>query len=119
GDHIVSDVRNAQARGMYALRTPRAVDSLRKDAGFRAIYPPSTSGGAGRSAMAGLTALRFFDRVTTQSPSTFRADPSFVGYAAIGPLYVGFALWLLRMTKHEGVRKLYFLSREGYLLKEI
>jgi hypothetical protein len=41
-----------------------------------------------------------------------------LGYDIIGPLCFGFANWLVDQAKEQGIRDLYFLSRDGWLLKK-
>jgi len=41
------------------------------------------------------------------------------GYTLAGPLLVGFAQWLLEVSRQDGIQKLYFLSREGRIIKAI
>ncbi|WP_144709004.1 HAD-IA family hydrolase, partial [Aminobacter sp. J15] len=120
GDHIVADVRNAQSRGMTAIRTPRAIDLLKRSPGFKEIYGTSSGGNVTRSAIVGLTARQLFDRAFDETNSaTFRGDPKCLGFAAFGPFYFGFVHWVWSQAKRAGVKRLYFLSREGYLLKQI
>jgi predicted HAD superfamily hydrolase len=41
------------------------------------------------------------------------------GYTLVGPLLVGFAQWLLEASRQDGIQRLYFLSREGQIIKSI
>jgi hypothetical protein len=41
-----------------------------------------------------------------------------IGYEVIGPLCYGFVRWLVVKAQDTGVQHLYFLSRDGWLLKE-
>lgn len=41
-----------------------------------------------------------------------------LGYEMIGPLCYGFANWLVRKAKETDITHLYFLSRDGWLLKQ-
>ena len=45
--------------------------------------------------------------------------PYNVGYGLVGPLLVSFAQWLIQQARTDGINRLYFLSREGKLIKEI
>ncbi|MDD2464759.1 MAG: rhamnan synthesis F family protein [Desulfobulbus sp.] len=45
--------------------------------------------------------------------------PFNIGYSLIGPLLVGFAQWLIDTAQKDGIERLYFLSREGQLLKRV
>lgn len=45
--------------------------------------------------------------------------PYNIGYSLVGPLLVSFAHWLVQQARMDGVKRLYFLSREGKIMKEI
>lgn len=42
-----------------------------------------------------------------------------IGYAIMGPLLAAFSEWLSAQAKAEGIDRLYFLAREGQLMKDI
>jgi predicted HAD superfamily hydrolase len=48
-----------------------------------------------------------------------QVTPYIIGYSLVGPLLVSFANWLIQQTRADGISRLYFLSREGKLMKEI
>ena len=41
------------------------------------------------------------------------------GYSLVGPLLTSFVSWLLQKAREDGVERLYFLSREGKIIKQI
>ena len=41
-----------------------------------------------------------------------------IGYEVLGPLLAGYCRWLKKQTEYCGVNKIFFLSREGRLLKQ-
>ncbi len=41
-----------------------------------------------------------------------------MGYCVFGPVILSFLFWLLQQSKKDSVRKLIFMSRDGYFLKE-
>jgi FMN phosphatase YigB (HAD superfamily) len=41
------------------------------------------------------------------------------GYSLVGPLLVSFADWILCNARQDGVKKLYFLSREGKIIQQV
>ena len=45
--------------------------------------------------------------------------PYSIGYSTIGPLLVSFAQWLIQKSQADGIDRLYFLSREGKLIKQV
>lgn len=122
GDNRVADGEMAQARGMHAFRIPRAVDRMRSNPNFTKIFNPRSGvGERSRSVIAGLIATRFFDMPAgeLEQDTLFMGSSHKLGYAALGPLLSGYMLWLTKRAKADGVSRLYFLSREGWILKEI
>ena len=51
--------------------------------------------------------------------SLFPVTPENIGYSLIGPLLISFSQWLLGKAREDGVDRLYFLSREGRLMKAV
>ena len=62
-------------------------------------------------------ANKYFDNPyrTFNSESDLNADPYFLGYYPVGMHLYGFAQWLIEQGKILGFKKLYFMSRDGYL----
>ena len=122
GDNKVADVEQAQARGIKTFRLLRAVDRMRGNDHYKLIYPPRAgSGERARSAIAGLTAHALFDTPAGEHEknSHFHGNPHHLGYAGLGPLLTGFMLWLGRQAQRDGITRLFFLSREGWILKQV
>lgn len=42
-----------------------------------------------------------------------------LGYESFGPILVGFVNWLAKELKKEKINKVYFLSRDGYIIKNV
>ena len=42
-----------------------------------------------------------------------------IGYSIIGPLLTSFTQWLIEKAAEDGVKRLYFLAREGQLMKSV
>ena len=42
-----------------------------------------------------------------------------LGVSVFGPLYYSFIQWIRRSAEEEGIENLYFLSRDGYLMKKV
>lgn len=122
GDNKVADVEQAQARGMRTFRLLRSIDRLRGNDHYKLIYPPrSGAGERARSVIAGLTAHALFDAPAGEHEknSHFHGNPHHLGYAGLGPLLTGFMLWLGRQAQRDGITRLYFLSREGWIFKQV
>lgn len=51
--------------------------------------------------------------------SLVQPTPFNIGYCILGPLLTAFSQWLLDTAQRDGIERLYFLSREGQLLKRV
>jgi HAD superfamily hydrolase (TIGR01549 family) len=122
GDNKQTDIAMAETRGIRALRWSAAIEWQRSNPAFKDIYPPrSGAGEKARSAIAGTTARGLFDAPVP--PAALRGlgggDPYRLGFAMLGPLLTAYMLWLGREALRDGISDLYFMSREGWVLKEI
>lgn len=122
GDNKIADIDMAKERGISTFRLLRSIDRMRTNELYKKIYnPKSGAGEKARSVIAGLTAHSLFDHTSGENErnSLFQGSSLNLGYAALGPMISGFMLWLGREAKRGGVTKLFFLSREGWLLKQV
>ncbi len=49
----------------------------------------------------------------------FGSDPRQTGYNVVGPVVLSFCQWLITQAKADKVNRLYFLAREGKLIKQV
>jgi len=122
GDNKVADIEQATKKGLKTFRLLRAIDRMRGNEYYKNIFPAKSGlGEVPRSVLAGLIAGGLFEHATgeLEKKSLFQGDPFNMGYAAVGPIISGFMLWLGRKAKKDKISKLYFLSREGWILKRV
>jgi GT2 family glycosyltransferase/FMN phosphatase YigB (HAD superfamily)/glycosyltransferase involved in cell wall biosynthesis len=60
----------------------------------------------------------FINRNTNRLDPVLKS-PEDTGYCVFGPLILAYFIWLCERSKKSNVHTLYFLAREGYLLKEM
>jgi hypothetical protein len=122
GDNKLSDIEQAKARGMEAFRIARPIDRMRESRLYKPLYL-SGKGRAGkmRSMITGLTAQTLFDAPAGphERTSHFQGSPFNLGYSALGPMLVAHMAWLIRQVDRDQITQLFFLSREGWLLREV
>ncbi|NPV26673.1 MAG: methyltransferase domain-containing protein [Firmicutes bacterium] len=51
--------------------------------------------------------------------SLFLPNPEAIGYSVVGPVVLSFVQWLAEKATQSNIERLFFLSREGKLLKEV
>lgn len=120
GDNEDTDVNKAESKGIKAMQWVSSIERQRQNPIYKDIYSPRSGvGSRSRSVLAGLTAQSLFDSPTGFKSTHFNGSSFNLGYAALGPMYIGYMLWLGRQAQNDGVSKLYFLAREGWLFKRV
>jgi predicted HAD superfamily hydrolase len=122
GDNERSDFQipcDLGARSLYMLKPVEIARGLPRFGGLIRKYEKSdldaeaTLGLVVRKNFAGI-ANPGFDPHSLVDPTPYN-----LGYSLVGPLLAGFAQWLVRTSRKDGMQKLYFLSREGKLIKQV
>lgn len=132
GDNWDSDICLSRQKGFQTFFLPKTKDVFRNT--FREVPTNhcsdigSLSAGAlinnnklmssiGYRSMLALVANEQFDNpyVSWNPNTSFNADPQFAGYYAVGMSLVGMTKWLSIIVKQRTIRKICFLSRDGYL----
>ena len=96
GDNLRSDVKMARKKGLQAVHIDTAYNDVEK--ACAQVYP----------SMAALSRLHRLEHV----------EDTFAAFAAdfVVPAYLPYAIYVLREARRMGIRKLYFLSRDSYIL---
>lgn len=121
GDNKRTDIEQAEAHSIRAFRLASAIDWMRSNPIYETIYSPRVGAGEkARSAIAGITALGLFDAPNQPESlvSLSGGEAERLGYAVLGPMVTGYMTWLGREARRDGVTELYFMAREGWVLKE-
>ena len=125
GDSPEADVRKAEEKGLISAWLPRTMEAFERRGCShqaekmcrdltdweKALREP------GMGIFRQMAANRYFDDPfqSFDPESDYNADPWFVGYAALGPEILALVRWLIENAKRDGVNRLLFLSRDGYL----
>lgn len=115
GDNSTSDVKKAQELGIHALYIPSSIDRLRTTSNV--WEATSRMSGLPRSICRGLIAHKW--SLSTGMPyKTYTAGSSYLfGYGYLGIMFSGFAKWILEESIKKNIKKVYFLSRDGHIIK--
>lgn len=121
GDNKKNDIENSTKNKLNSYYLCNAITRLRINKNYYEIFSPKKATNKARSACVGLIALKAFSATTPdyEKNSLFLGSTHMLGYAGLGPILLSYVLWLIRRANEIGVKKLYFLSREGWLIKEI
>jgi FMN phosphatase YigB (HAD superfamily) len=112
GNHLAHDVLAAQRLGMRGVYRPDANPNryeLRLEA-----WTAATEGLA--SVMAGASRLA---RLSVPAATPRLAAQRDVAAGVGGPLIVSYVLWVLLDARRHGIERLYFLSRDGWILLKV
>ncbi|HEU5076651.1 MAG TPA: hypothetical protein VFU02_20820, partial [Polyangiaceae bacterium] len=117
GDHQISDVASPKARGIETYRVMASTERIEANERFNKRIRVGTA----PSICNALVAHRLFDSEAGghEQRSHFMGQPFYFGYAALGPVVAGYAMWLQRTAAKHGIERLFFLSREGAILKQV
>lgn len=123
GDNEHSDVQIPLNLGSQVCHVLRPVEIARAMPRFSGILEwAQTKGDLSEQLTLGLVIRKLFGPVFYRSldPAGLVAGGAEqIGYAVAGPIIVSFCLWLIDTAKKDGIEKLFFLAREGRLLKTV
>jgi FMN phosphatase YigB (HAD superfamily) len=118
GDNEHSDVKMARAAGWTPFHLQSAFDAFQNRSKLASVlkYDDAPT----QSLMRGLIAHRFHDNPKAAlTPTWCEGDAYRFGYSIAGPIFWGFAQWVLIKAMQDGVTDLYFLARDGDIVKRI
>ena len=120
GDNQHADGDMAKRNGLRAYVFPKAMDNFQRSSIAGYLSGAFNVKNAATSIPCGLIANKFYAEPWNKlTPDNLFAGSNFkYGYCAIGSLVLGFTQWLYRRAKLNGTKKLYFLARDGYILKQ-
>jgi|GEM_PF-1629409 len=120
GDNKIADGDMAKRNGLRSYVFPKAMDNYKRSKIAKVLEKTFSVRHSSTSIVNGIFANKFngdhwnkFD-----SNDSFSGSPYKYGYMAIGPMILGFTQWLYRRSKQSGTEHLYFLARDGWILKK-
>jgi predicted HAD superfamily hydrolase len=123
GDHYDSDVTMAERYGISTCYYEKCRDRALKDRSSGKSHldemRAKTNGAVEESIYAATVMNKFYSE---RGPRGSRTGDDFwygFGYKYVGVLFFGFSAWLLEQVKRDCIEKIYFLSRDGYIMKRV
>lgn len=118
GDNFQADIEKPEEYGVRAYMAPNAWDML-SNSSLKGVAP--LVGSIYAATVMGCVLGKLFC-----NPYTFHDTDSKVainsnynmGYCVFGPVILSFLLWLREQSQKDDVKKLVFMARDGYFLKE-
>lgn len=116
GDSVHSDIEMAKRHGISTLHLPRPVDAFNAKTGLGKAFRFANSRTS--SVITGLVSNKLMDNpLCFNYPSHSGGDRYLFGYSMIAPILYGFVAWILKKLATETVDKIYFLARDGGIVK--
>lgn len=131
GDNLHSDFNVPNSLGFNALHIPKVGDLLTDHGSnfYHDVVLSTTGEGRKGSSLAfstprmalALIANKQFDNpFLSKVPGTyFDNNPYLFGYSLLGPYMLGLYIWLQRQIRDFKYSRVHFISRDGYLLKQV
>jgi HAD superfamily hydrolase (TIGR01549 family) len=120
GDNIDADVKKAKSRGIKPFHLIKASDVFSSNTNFKTPWARDES----RHSLDWSMILAVIGNKLHDNPylphranTLFGGSPIKLGYYGFGPLLLGYTKWLIENSIKDGVEKLYFLSRDGKIMK--
>lgn len=120
GDNVESDVKRAKERGMKPFHLVKASEVFYNSDGYKMPWARDEARHSPDWRMIlAIIGNRLHDNpyAPSRKGRLFEGDPWRLGYYGFGPLLLGFAKWLLENARRDGIDRLYFLARDGEIIK--
>jgi FMN phosphatase YigB (HAD superfamily) len=123
GDNEHSDVQIPMNVGIQVCHVLRPIEVARGLPRFSGMIDwAQTKGSLSEQLVLGLVVNKLFRPIfypALDPANLIYGGPEHIGYAVVGPVVLSFCLWLMDTARKDGIEKLYFLAREGQLLKAV
>jgi predicted HAD superfamily hydrolase len=121
GDNVAADVQKAKDRGIKPFHLPKANEVFSAIDAFSIPWRRD----AERHDLSWSMLLAVIGNAYSNNPylphrkgTLFGGDPIKLGYYGFGPLLLGYAKFVVESAIRDGVDRLYFLARDGKIMKE-
>ncbi|MFA6899637.1 MAG: HAD-IA family hydrolase [Desulfurivibrionaceae bacterium] len=122
GDNEHSDVQIAADLGMRICHVMRPVEMAKVSPRLGKLFSQvAARKGIDDSIALGLVVRRLFQPLSLSQEDFFSMGqgPEEIGYSVAGPIIVSYIQWLVDAARRDGISCLYFLAREGQILKAV
>lgn len=121
GDNLRGDVENPKKKGMHAFHLPKALDVFKEHDDYRKIWlRDEINHSLDWKSVLSVIGQKFNDNsyLPYRKGTIFGGDPWRLGFYGFAPLLLGFVKWLIENAQSHHIDTLYFLSRDGKIMKE-
>ncbi len=121
GDNLDADIKRAKEKNIKPFHLVKAMDAFNKSAGYHLPWRRDEERHAlDWKMILAIIGNKMHDNpyASSQEGTLFNGSKWCLGYYGLGPLLLGYAQWLLKESRRDGVERLYFLARDGKIMKE-
>ncbi|MDY0403614.1 hypothetical protein [Sulfurovum sp.] len=116
GDNYYSDYIMAKQKGWEAARILQPFEIFEHNKVHQKLVKTMC---ISESITYGTIANKFFDNPEAMQKSRFNKNIYNLGYSAGGTIVLGFAKWLTEEFEKDKIEKVYFLARDGKIVKQV
>ncbi|WP_146001356.1 HAD family hydrolase [Chimaeribacter arupi] len=120
GDNLDADVKRAKSRGLKPFHLIKASEVFEKNSNYTLPWSRDEARHAlDWRMLLSIAGNRLHDNpyLPHRNGTVFGGSPWKLGYYGFGALLLGYTKWLLENAVRDGVEDLYFLSRDGKVMK--
>lgn len=121
GDNAIGDVKQAKSRGLSTYHLVKAMDLFVNNSTYlRPWLRDENNHSIDWKMILAIIAQRLHDNPvkTYRKGTVFNGDQWQLGYVGLGVLLLGYTKWLIESAIRDGIEVLYFLARDGKIMKE-
>ena len=116
GDNPNADISQGRSHGLSVCHLPEKNLVTKSVSGL--LEPvEGNSDSPIKSAVGGLIGHEFTRGALGKDAGVARGDAETLGYVGLGPMFYGFANWILQTAKTRGLTDVYFLARDGDIVQ--
>lgn len=120
GDNIIGDIKMAKAKGIKPFHLIHAIEKFKQTSAYIIPWARDEANHTfDIKLILSVIAHKFANNpyLPDRRGTLFKGDPFNLGYYGLGPLIFGYVKWVIESAIADGVDTLYFLSRDGMIMK--
>lgn len=122
GDNEHGDIASAKKYGISTIHTPRSLEMFYKNKPSREIFFKNRNKASLSEAISvGIAANRLYDDPNQGywGDTLYHGSEFNLGYLGLGWMFFSYAKWILESAISDGMTDLYFLARDGEIIKKV
>ncbi|HFL9510311.1 TPA: hypothetical protein ACG5Y9_005350, partial [Escherichia coli] len=121
GDNVEADVKKAKSRNIKPFHLKKAYEDFTTCSDYQMLWSrDENKHSLDWKILLSIAGNNLHDNpyLPFRKGTIFGGSPLKLGYYGLGPLLLGYAKWLVESAIKDKVERLYFLSRDGKIMKQ-